>query len=80
MTANLLKLLSEGKSYLWALRHGQQRSLSKETVNGIKEALAAEGVDLSTLAALRELEPGMARFAHPSLNTLYILRMKVIAK
>jgi cupin superfamily acireductone dioxygenase involved in methionine salvage len=70
MAANLLKLLSEGKSYLWALRHGQQRGLTEETINGIRETLASEGIDLLTLAALRALEPGMARFAHPSLNTL----------
>ena len=43
MAANLLKLLSEGKSYLWALRHGQQRSLSEETAKGIKEAEALVG-------------------------------------
>jgi mannose-6-phosphate isomerase-like protein (cupin superfamily) len=70
MTADLLKLLSEGKSYLWALRYGQSQDLSEETINRIKETLAAENIDLSTLAALRQLEPSMARFAHPSVNRL----------
>lgn len=70
MTANLLRLLSEGKSYLWALRYGQRQDLSEETINRIKETLATEDIDLSTLAALRQLEPSMARFAHPSVNRL----------
>ena len=70
MTANLLKLLSEGKSYLWALRYGQRQDLSEETVLQIKETFAAESIDLLSLAALRQLEPSMARFAHPSVNTL----------
>ena len=66
MTANLLKLLSEGKTYLWALRQCQSRDLSSDNRKQIKDALAKDGIDLQTLAALRQLEPSMARFPNPS--------------
>jgi len=70
MTANLLRLLSERKTYLWALRKCHTQDLSPDSKKRIKDALAKDGIDLQVLAALRQLEPGMARFAHPSMNRL----------
>ncbi len=68
MTGKLLELLREGKTYLWVLRHCQGRDLSPEKVREIRAALAGDGIDLATLAALRQLEPSMARFPYPSLK------------
>ena len=65
MTENLVKLLSEGKTYLWALRHCQIRGLTAEKIEEIKDALAVDGIDLSTLAVLRQLENSIARGPYP---------------
>ncbi|MFH0813716.1 MAG: cupin domain-containing protein, partial [Pseudomonadota bacterium] len=68
MAANLLKLLSEGKTYLWALRHAQTKDLTPEKIKEIKDALAADSIDLTTLIALRQLENSIARFPYPSVQ------------
>jgi len=68
MTADLINLLAQGKTYLWALRHSQRQNLNAEAVNDIKKLLAADGLDLTTLAALRQLEYPMARFSYPTAN------------
>jgi mannose-6-phosphate isomerase-like protein (cupin superfamily) len=66
MSEKISRLLTEGKTYLWALRHSQANDLTPEKARQAGEALAEAGLDLGTLAALRQLEPSMARFPHPS--------------
>lgn len=68
MCADLVKLLSEGKSYLWALRHSQRQGMTSEEVAQIKESLATDGINVSSLMALRQLEYPLARFPHPTVN------------
>jgi len=62
---DLVRLLADGKTYLWALRQSQQELSPDE-----REALRAEfdeaGIDLAALAALRQLEYPIARFTYPA--------------
>jgi mannose-6-phosphate isomerase-like protein (cupin superfamily) len=71
MDANLLKLLSEGKTYLWALRHCQQLGLTTDKIHEIRDALAAEGIDLMTLLALKNIEYPIAKFPSPVKNRVH---------
>jgi mannose-6-phosphate isomerase-like protein (cupin superfamily) len=71
MSANLVKLLSEGKTYLWALRHCQQPDLTEAKVREIRDVLAADGIDLATLMALHKLEYPIAKFPHPSKQRIH---------
>jgi mannose-6-phosphate isomerase-like protein (cupin superfamily) len=68
MAANLMKLLTEGKNYLWALRHAQMTRPTLDQISAARDALAAAGIDLATLAALRELAFPLARFPYPALQ------------
>ena len=68
MAADLLKLLLEGKTYHWALRHSQTMDLSPEKIEAVKSTLAAEGIDVATLASLRGLEPSIARSPYPAVQ------------
>lgn len=52
MADRLIELLAQGKDYYWALRQAHEGSGS----------LRDHGIDDDTLAALRALEPGVARF------------------
>jgi hypothetical protein len=59
---DLTQLLAEGKTYYWALRHAlQEQRVPGGNGDGLREA----GIDLPTLAALKQLEPSIARFPHP---------------
>lgn len=58
--ADLVDLLADGKTYFWALRHAYGQDGDGESA-----ALAEAGIDGATLAALRYLEPSIARFPHP---------------
>ena len=69
MNPNLIKLLFEGKTYLWALRHSQQLGLTEEKIREARDVLAADGIDLMTLVALKNLEYPIARFPYPSHST-----------
>lgn len=66
MTGKILKLFSEGKTYLWAVRHSQTQDLNPERIREIRKALAGDGIDLATLAALRQVEQTLSRFPYPS--------------
>jgi hypothetical protein len=66
MGADLEKLLSQGKTYLWTLRHAQIRGVTPEKIKEVNESLAADGIDVTTLLALRQLEPCIARSPYPS--------------
>lgn len=66
MAGNLMNLLAEGKGYLWALRHCQTDGLTPQKVDEVRSALEKAGIDLAALAALRQLEPGIARGPYPS--------------
>lgn len=68
-TADLLRLLSEGKTYLWALRHTHEANLTPERREEIRAQLAADGIDMATLAALRQLELPISRVAHAAKAT-----------
>jgi len=68
MAADLINLLAQGKTFLWALRHGQRQGLTPEIIEKIKKTLAKDGIDLSSLMALRQIEYPMARFPHPAVN------------
>jgi hypothetical protein len=63
--ADLLRLLAEGKTYLWALRQSQHENMTPELAAELRDRFAADGIDASTLAALRQLEYPIARFARP---------------
>jgi mannose-6-phosphate isomerase-like protein (cupin superfamily) len=69
MGADLFKLLSEGKTYLWALRHSQRRNLNEVQIQDIKAAFSENGIDVGTLMALRQFEYAMARYPHPSVQS-----------
>jgi hypothetical protein len=71
MNANLVKLLSEGKTYLWALRHCQQLGLTEEKIREMRDNLAADGIDLGTLMALQKLEYPIAKFPYPSKSHIH---------
>ena len=66
MAADLLRLLSEGKTYLWALRQSQDEGITPERANELRVQFADDGIDLPTLMALRQLEYSIARFNHPA--------------
>lgn len=66
MDAKLVNLLSQGKSYLWALRHCQQQDLNDEKIRAVRDSLAEEGIDLATMMALQKLEYPIAKFPYPS--------------
>ncbi|MBM3789599.1 MAG: hypothetical protein FJW35_04510, partial [Acidobacteria bacterium] len=68
MAVDLLKLLREGKSYLWALRFSQTRDLAEKKLQEIRKTLAAEGIDPAVLAALRGLEPSVTRSPYPAVQ------------
>jgi hypothetical protein len=68
MAGNLMNLLAEGKGYLWALRHCQSAGQTPESVEKIRAMLEKAGIDLPVLAALRQLEPGIARGPYPSVR------------
>lgn len=68
MAGKLTHLLTEGKGYLWALRHCQADGLTPEKTGEIRAALEGAGIDLAALAALRQLEPGIARGPYPSVK------------
>lgn len=70
MAANLTKLLLEGKTYDWVLRHCQREDLTVERVQEIRKRLAEDGIDLDTLAVLRQLDPFIARSPYPSKKRL----------
>jgi hypothetical protein len=70
MASNLERLLLEGKTFDWALRHCQGENLTPARVREIRENLAKDGIDLATLAVLRQLDPFIARSPHPSLKRL----------
>lgn len=70
MSADLLKLLSEGKTYLWALRQGNSDDLTPERIKELRSAFAKDGIDLDTLAAMRHLEYAIAKFPHPSVKAV----------
>lgn len=57
MGDRLVELLAQGRDYYWALRQAHADGA---------QALAAHGIDDDTLAALRALEPGVARFPRPT--------------
>ena len=57
MADRLIELLAAGKDYYWALRQSHE---------GGEAALREHGIDAATLAALRALEPGVARFPNPA--------------
>lgn len=56
MADRLIELLAQGKDYYWALRQAHE---------GGPSALRDASIDADTLAALRALEPGVARFPRP---------------
>lgn len=66
MSADLIKLLGEGKSYLWALRHAFQNDPSDDAIETAKSALASLNLDVGVLAAMRQLEYPLARFPYPA--------------
>ena len=68
MAADLSQLLREAKTYFWALRYSQTRHLTPEALASIKAALVGAGVDVATLAALRQLEPAIARAPYPAVQ------------
>ena len=70
MASNLVKLLLEGKTYDWVLRHCQGDDLSPARIREIRKRLAEDGIDLGTLAVLRQLDPCIARSPYPSLKRL----------
>ena len=61
-----MKLLSDGHTYLWALRHSREPDLTGARREEIRGLLSELGVDSSSLAGLRELEHSMARYPHAS--------------
>ena len=60
---DLAGLLGAGRTYLWALRLLQEAASPEDA----RATLAEAGIDLAALAALRELEPAIARFPAPTL-------------
>ncbi len=70
MASNLEKFLLEGKTFEWALRHCQGDDLSPERIQEIRDSLAKDGIDLATLATLRQLNTYMARSAYPSVKRI----------
>lgn len=60
--ADIARLLTEGKTYFWALRQVYDDPAAA------REALADAGIDVPTLLALKELEPSIARFPHPAVG------------
>jgi hypothetical protein len=68
MATDLIKLLGEGKTYLWALRHSQKVNLDETQIQEIKAAFKEDGLDLSALTALRQVEYAMARYPYPSVQ------------
>jgi hypothetical protein len=56
---DITKLLTEGKTYFWALRQVY------EDPAAARATLAAAGIDIPTLLALKQLEPSIARFPAP---------------
>jgi hypothetical protein len=60
MSADLGGLLASGRGYLWATR------LAWQDGDSARAALEEAGIDVPTLLALKELEPSLARFAHPT--------------
>jgi hypothetical protein len=65
-SADLMRLLSEGKTYLWALRHSREPGQTPERQNEVRALFAELGLDAEALAGLRELEHAMARYPHAS--------------
>lgn len=63
---DLAKLLAEGHTYLWALRHACEADLTSARRDEIRALFADLGIDDSTLAALRALEQTMVRYPHAS--------------
>jgi hypothetical protein len=61
---NLTRLLAGGKDYLWALRQGQA-DLDEPHREELRRELEHEGLDATTLTALRQLEYSIARFPGP---------------
>jgi hypothetical protein len=68
MAADLLQLLRESKTYLWALRFSETRRLDAQTQAEIKNTLANAGLDVATLASLRQLEPAILRPPYPAVQ------------
>jgi hypothetical protein len=68
MAADLTHFLSQGKTYLWALRFSQRMGVTLDAIKEISETLAKDGIDIASLIALRQLEYPMARFPHPTVN------------
>ena len=64
---DLLTLLAEAKTYLWALRHSREPDMTIARRAEIGGLLSELGIDESILAALRELEHPMARYPHASM-------------
>ena len=60
MADRLIELLAQGKDYYWAMRQGH--------VDGAPP-LRDQGIDDDTLAALRALHPGVARFPEATART-----------
>ena len=58
-TADITRLLAEGKTYFWALRQVY------EDPAAARATLAEAGIDIPTLLALKQLEPSIARFPAP---------------
>lgn len=63
---DLLSLLGQGRTYLWALRHAREPGLTSARRAEIGELLSDLRIDSTALAALRELEHPMARYPHAS--------------
>jgi hypothetical protein len=68
MAADLINLLAQGKTYLWALRHSQNKGLTTDAVNEIKRDLGKNGLDIFAISALRQLEYPIARSPYPMFN------------
>ena len=68
MSADIVNLLAQGKNFLWALRHSQRQNLTPDVIEGIKASLAKDGIDLTALMALRQLEYPIARYSYPTVN------------
>ena len=69
MAADLMKLLLEAKTYLWALRFSQTPGLTDKKLEEIKATLAGEGIDVGTLVSLKQLEPSIARAPYPAVQS-----------
>ena len=68
MGVDFLKLLREGKTYLWALRQSQIGDHSPDQIEEKRSEFESNGINLSTLTALRQIEESIARFPYPSIQ------------